>query len=214
MDDKPYLRYTPKQKRSLERFNQLLDVADQLFAEHGYDNVSTNHIADAANVAIGSVYHFFPSKAAVLMALIDRYRSELAHIFPQETAPPRQIAEILQEMIVNLLAFQQTRTNFAVLLRMGEQSAQIDSEGAMQSQIIAWIEDMLGKQFPQLAPQRRHLCAVTGFGIMSGLLNLEAGALNIGNPTLQLEARWAITSYLASFLKREGIDGSAQIGTL
>ena len=67
------MRRQPKQARSQERVKQILDVAEQLFLEVGYDSTTTRAIAARANVSVGSLYQFFPDKEAILKALAIRY---------------------------------------------------------------------------------------------------------------------------------------------
>ncbi len=50
----------------------MLDACAELIAEIGYEQVTTTLIAKRANVAIGSLYQFFPDKTAVASALVDR----------------------------------------------------------------------------------------------------------------------------------------------
>lgn len=47
----------------------MLDACADLLDEVGYEGLSTTRIAQRANVAIGSVYQFFPDKQAVAQAL-------------------------------------------------------------------------------------------------------------------------------------------------
>lgn len=72
------MRRQPRQARSQERVNQILDVAEQMFISEGYDATTTNAIAARAKVPIGSLYQFFPDKAAIVQALTMRYM-ELLH---------------------------------------------------------------------------------------------------------------------------------------
>lgn len=72
------MRRQPRQARSQERVNQILDVAEQMFISEGYDATTTKAIAARANVPIGSLYQFFPDKKAILQALTMRYM-ELLH---------------------------------------------------------------------------------------------------------------------------------------
>jgi AcrR family transcriptional regulator len=72
------MRRQPRQARSQERVNQILDVAEQMFIAEGYNATTTNAIAARAKVPIGSLYQFFPDKAAILQALALRY-SEMLH---------------------------------------------------------------------------------------------------------------------------------------
>ncbi|MFI0446447.1 TetR/AcrR family transcriptional regulator [Actinomadura sp. 6N118] len=50
---------------------RILDAAETLFAERGYDASSTARIARLAHVPKGLVFHYFPQKIDVLVALID-----------------------------------------------------------------------------------------------------------------------------------------------
>jgi len=46
--------------------------------EHGYDAFSTNRVATVAGISPGSLYQYFPGKAAVLDLVVDRYWEEVA----------------------------------------------------------------------------------------------------------------------------------------
>jgi AcrR family transcriptional regulator len=72
------MRRKPRQARSQERVNRILDVAEALLITEGYNATTTNAIAARAQVPIGSLYQFFPDKAAILQALAIRY-GELLH---------------------------------------------------------------------------------------------------------------------------------------
>ncbi len=67
------MRRQPKQARSQERVKQILDAAEQLFLEVGYESTTTRRIAARATVSVGSLYQFFPDKEAILKALAIRY---------------------------------------------------------------------------------------------------------------------------------------------
>lgn len=59
-------------KTAEERKNEILNVAEQLFAEKGFDNASTNDIIHKIGIARGTLYHHFGSKEEILDALVDR----------------------------------------------------------------------------------------------------------------------------------------------
>ena len=48
--------------------------------KEGYDKAYTNRIAAAAGMSIGSLYQYFPSKEALVAALIDRHTQELTQV--------------------------------------------------------------------------------------------------------------------------------------
>ncbi len=63
-------------KSADERKNEILDVAEQLFAEKGFDNASTNDIINRIGIARGTLYHHFASKEEILDALVERMTRE------------------------------------------------------------------------------------------------------------------------------------------
>ena len=63
-------------KAAEERKNEILDVAEELFAEKGYDNASTNDIIGKIGIARGTLYHHFGSKEEILDAIVDRMTRE------------------------------------------------------------------------------------------------------------------------------------------
>jgi AcrR family transcriptional regulator len=75
------MRRQPRQARSQERVSQILDVAEQMFIADGYSATTTNEIATRAKVPIGSLYQFFPDKAAIVQALAVRYMDQLHQRF-------------------------------------------------------------------------------------------------------------------------------------
>ena len=72
-------RRVPTQKRALATLDAIASAASKLFAEHGYAAVSTNHIADEANVSIGSLYQYFRDKEAIASHLYEEAIGKIAH---------------------------------------------------------------------------------------------------------------------------------------
>src|SRR5581483_4705893 len=70
-------RKTPTQARSQARVQKILEAAAEVGAEVGYDAATTNAIAARAETSIGSLYQFFPNKAALMHALALSYMAEL-----------------------------------------------------------------------------------------------------------------------------------------
>jgi AcrR family transcriptional regulator len=77
------MRRQPRQVRSQERVHQILEVAEQIFIAGGYAATTTKEIAARAKVPIGSLYQFFPDKAAIVKALAIRYIQQLHHRFAE-----------------------------------------------------------------------------------------------------------------------------------
>jgi AcrR family transcriptional regulator len=59
--------------------DRLYDIAMQLVAERGYEATTLRDIAKEANVSVGLLYRYFPSKQAVILALYERLSADYAH---------------------------------------------------------------------------------------------------------------------------------------
>ncbi len=55
---------------------EIVDSARRLFAQHGYAATSIAAIAEAAGVAVQTVYKTFGSKEAILLAMLDSFEAE------------------------------------------------------------------------------------------------------------------------------------------
>ena len=64
----------------------ILDAAERVFVEAGFESAKMEDIARAAGVAKGTVYNYFANKEAVFSALADRGRSQLLELVDQAVA--------------------------------------------------------------------------------------------------------------------------------
>jgi AcrR family transcriptional regulator len=67
------LRAGRPQARGVLTRQRLLRAAEQLFAKRGYESASMAEIAERAEVGVGTLYHHFPDKRALLLALVDEW---------------------------------------------------------------------------------------------------------------------------------------------
>src|ERR1700753_2295729 len=65
-------------RREDNRGRDVLAAAVELFASRGFDATSIRDIAAAAHVQPASVYYHYPSKEALLVAIVDRAAAQVA----------------------------------------------------------------------------------------------------------------------------------------
>jgi AcrR family transcriptional regulator len=68
-----------------------LEATARILIREGFGKASTNRIAEVAGVSVGSLYQYFPSKEAIVAALIDRHRQEIARAVQKELADAMQL---------------------------------------------------------------------------------------------------------------------------
>lgn len=69
-----------RQRRRALRRQEILDAAARIFAEQGYANATTREVADAADIAEGTLYNYFGGKREILLAIAGRAEAEAAVI--------------------------------------------------------------------------------------------------------------------------------------
>jgi AcrR family transcriptional regulator len=67
-NDRPQLK-RPSQARSIATFANILRASSEIIIERGVQGLNTNVVAERAGVNIGTVYHYFPDKTAILVEL-------------------------------------------------------------------------------------------------------------------------------------------------
>lgn len=86
----------------LSRRDRLVDAALVVFAREGVDGASIKQIGQAAGVAPGLIYHYFPSKEALLTAAVERhgFLPELRELLA--IPPERSVCEMLPQIVEGL----------------------------------------------------------------------------------------------------------------
>ncbi len=93
------------QARSRATVDVILKATARILIAEGYDRASTNKVAARAGVSIGSLYQYFPSKEALVAALLERHLEEMGQVlraaFPRLAAAPiEQAAEEVVRLMV------------------------------------------------------------------------------------------------------------------
>jgi AcrR family transcriptional regulator len=87
-------RKRPKQARSTDLVAAIIEAAAQVLAKEGAPRFTTARVAERAGVSVGSIYQYFPNKAAILFRLqSDEWRSTselLRAILEKKSRPPSE----------------------------------------------------------------------------------------------------------------------------
>ena len=100
-------RKEPRQDRAKATVDAILSATARMLVRDGYDKTSTNRVAEAAGVSIGSLYQYFPSKEALVAALIEQHSSEMMRFLEAKAAstaidtPLRDVVRDVVEAMVD-----------------------------------------------------------------------------------------------------------------
>jgi AcrR family transcriptional regulator len=79
-------RKDASQERSRATVDALVEATARILVRDGFDKASTNRIAEVAGVSVGSLYQYFPSKEALVAAVIERHQQDILRVVRGELA--------------------------------------------------------------------------------------------------------------------------------
>ncbi len=118
---KSSLRHNPTQVRGQRKVEHILAVAEEVFADMGFERATTNCIAQRADISIGSLYQFFTSKEAILEAIAERYLERSNSVIREvlERTQDDDMDTLVTEILAALVQVQEKRPYFLQCLSLG-----------------------------------------------------------------------------------------------
>jgi AcrR family transcriptional regulator len=102
-------------RREDNRGRDVLAAAVELFASHGFDATSIRDIAAEARVQPASVYYHYPSKEALLVAIVDRAAAQVAEQIKAAAQSPEPWQRLEQACVAHLTTLLQGEGALRVL---------------------------------------------------------------------------------------------------
>ncbi|HEX7662230.1 MAG TPA: TetR/AcrR family transcriptional regulator [Pseudonocardiaceae bacterium] len=201
------LRRRPVQQRSAARVERMLAACASLIEEVGYDGVTTTLIAERADVAVGSLYQFFPDKRAVVQALTMRNLDSYMDLIGERLArvPLNDWWDAVDvvfdgyvEMFREVAGFAQIRFGDVVDLRL------IDNQRDNTTVIVERLVSVLTQRFDLRVDLR--LPVTVALEIADGILDLAFRRKLFPEDVVIGEAKKAVRGYLSGHLDADRRD--------
>jgi AcrR family transcriptional regulator len=168
----------PAERAKLERRRQILTAAKTVFAEAGYHGASINAIIERAQIARGTFYLYFESKAAVFDSILDQalsdLRTRIRRIAVDDPAAPAPQVQLRDQVVATLEYIVSDRPLALLLLSAGHTP---DAEAAERlDQFFAEVRDLLrraletGMEIGMLRPCQPPLVAAALLGMIRGVI--------------------------------------------
>jgi AcrR family transcriptional regulator len=198
------MRRQPRQARSQERVNQILDVAEQMLITEGFAATTTNAIAARAKVPIGSLYQFFPDKAAILQALTMRYiailRQQLAALHQGDGLHLSLVAYVEQVIQTTEQCFADYPGYHAIYKQVQGTVAELEALETLENRLlIQEFAGFLAQYGPGLESDDYELIGFVLVESIGTLLWIALSQKQTFRERLVLETKRLMLSYLQSY---------------
>jgi AcrR family transcriptional regulator len=87
-------KHQPAQERSRQRRDDILRITAAILDRVGFDDLTTILIARELGISVGSLYHYFPNKQAILYALGEQWLEEVSRVLEEIAALPLEQMDI------------------------------------------------------------------------------------------------------------------------
>ncbi len=186
-------------KKTVER---ILASTAELLDEIGFDDLTTNLIAERADVNVASLYKYFPNKYSVLMALAEQMRELQLELLAEKLQPQGDWRGELQALLDAYVQLFISRPGFAELAAVLSSSPplrEIDEASlAAEARVIA--ERVVSYGIEGTRADREAMARVM-LEAARGVLPLVRRAGPAGRRRLMRELRRMLEAYLESYLE-------------
>ncbi|HWE05062.1 MAG TPA: TetR family transcriptional regulator [Rhizomicrobium sp.] len=195
-------RRAPRQERGERRVASLLDAAEFVIAEHGYEAATMSEIADKAGASIGSLYQFFPSKQAIAQALRTRYKEAYDRRWlPIERDFVRlDLSEFASRLMDMAIVFMNNHPASAALLDAPRSTR-------IQGSMVERVANFLLVKKPRMPAKSAARIASVTVHMVRAFNQAWVEAAAQARRSLKREFHMALVCYLTSRLKQERGNG-------
>lgn len=140
-------RKAPRQARSRATVDVILDGAARILEAQGEAGFTTNRVAAVAGVSVGTLYQYFPGKAAVLAALVAREQKARAERLAALAAAMQglDLPSTVRALVRALVAGERERPRLSLVLDTAEARLGLDHAPTVLDPVLARI---LARWFP------------------------------------------------------------------
>ena len=170
----PASKRPPRQERGQKRYEELLDAAERVIAEVGVEAMTTNEVAARAGAGMGSLYHFFANKEAIVQALAERYVRAMLPLTAYAQQPELaklSLAEMVDAIVDPLAGFFRRAPAYRHVFHAAHPPGGDPPCGnEMKDTVIRNVASIMASRAPHLEPRRRRVHAMVAVDLVHGLL--------------------------------------------
>jgi AcrR family transcriptional regulator len=157
-------RKLPTQARSRARVDGILKATGALLGEVGYDAVSTNLIAERANVPVGSIYQFFEGKDDIVAALVEQFQDRIRSLVSEQLDAARlkrDRAGFITALVDGIAGIQAEASAFVCVFSRSQSNDRFDGLARdLRHTLTHHLDRVVTEAFPRLpAVERQRMLA-------------------------------------------------------
>lgn len=191
------LRTAPRQRRSQQSIDAILDAAERLIHEDGQVSFTAAELATGAQMSIGRVYYWFPDIPSVVNALVERTAERMVAVFSEAIeAAQGSSTPMLIQRVAGVLCDHLDRNPATVALCLTGSGTGGRAE-ALFSSMTCLVDRVIRDRVPDVPDAEVEVVARTTVGITLGMLH-DYTKLGDRKPFLRQELIYVLSAWLVS----------------
>jgi AcrR family transcriptional regulator len=158
-DKRTSARKMPTQARSRARVADILKAAGALLGEVGYDGLSTNLIAERADVPVGSIYQFFEGKDDIVAALVEQFQERILKLVGEQldaASAMRDRRAFIARLVDGIAGIQAEASAFVCVFSGSQSHARFDGLARdLRRTLTRHLDRVFAEAFPRLPKDDR-----------------------------------------------------------
>lgn len=196
--DKKHVR-PPKQERSRQKFDFIVEAATRILSMSGYAALNTNEVARVAGVSIGSVYEYFRNKDEIVAVIVDRHLSAAEHSvasFDFQIAQEWSLKQIINSLVSGFIALHRDdpRLHRVISSEVPLTKQQIRRRQNLEEQLVHGVTQLLSGRVQNPVLQGMLIVQTADQLIHKWLLQSDGAPLKAD--VMQLELEKMLLNYL------------------
>jgi AcrR family transcriptional regulator len=199
------IRRVPRQARSQAKVALILDTADSILGNEGFESVTSQRIAVDAGIPIGTVYQFFADKNGIVDALALRYIAEFDDLMLQLVASSLEShwSDLVDTVFDAFVDQYRSNPGYLTLWLGRHLSSDVRlADDANNDMLAVGLRSIIAAQ--ENLPEDDDLlrCCRVGIHIGDAMLQMAFRLSPQGDPQIIAEAKHLERLYLSEFISR------------
>lgn len=198
----------PQQERGAQRMEQILDAAEAVIAEVGVEGASVQTIAQRAGASMGSLYHFFPGKDALVLALAERCTRRVTETNERAVGPEMldlPLERVFERVVTDQVSLMRQLPAFdRVHEAMHAHPAGRDIAQRMDDVLVEQVETFLRLRFPAMPVERRQAAARFAVHSVHAVLDCAERLAEAPRLAVLQELQTAMTRHFSAYEQQYG----------
>jgi AcrR family transcriptional regulator len=191
------VRRTPKQQRSQNTVDVIVEAATRVLAQLGWAKFTTNEVARVAGVSVGSLYQYFPSKLALAETIRQRHLVMVLSVLPDPDGRDDSLSleRRVAKLIDGVIAAHATHQKLHRVLLDEVPLARRSSYEAFEAEYLRRYQVLIDASSRQ---SDSSMAAQVLAGAVEGAVHTAARYGSLDSPALKVELNGLICGYLSA----------------